>query len=105
MEDKLTKSWSPSKTALIIIVLVIAAPQVPADTSAQKVTEWTCSMHPQIRQPKPGKCPLCFMDLIPVDTGSGQIGERQISFSEDALKLMEIQTSTVERKFVTAEIR
>ncbi len=27
---------------------------------------WTCSMHPQIRQPKPGPCPLCAMDLIPV---------------------------------------
>ena len=25
---------------------------------------WTCSMHPQIRLPKPGKCPLCSMDLI-----------------------------------------
>ena len=26
---------------------------------------WTCSMHPQIRQPQPGKCPLCSMKLIP----------------------------------------
>jgi Cu(I)/Ag(I) efflux system membrane fusion protein len=25
---------------------------------------WTCSMHPQIRLPQPGKCPLCGMDLI-----------------------------------------
>ncbi|WP_368121122.1 heavy metal-binding domain-containing protein, partial [Bacteroides fragilis] len=23
---------------------------------------WTCSMHPQIRQDKPGKCPICGMD-------------------------------------------
>lgn len=27
---------------------------------------WTCSMHPQIRQDKPGKCPICGMDLIPL---------------------------------------
>ncbi len=20
---------------------------------------WTCSMHPQIRLPKPGRCPIC----------------------------------------------
>lgn len=65
---------------------------------------WTCSMHPHIRQPKPGKCPICFMDLVPVDT-SGGAGPREISFSEDALKLMEIQTSPVERKFVDAQIR
>jgi len=25
---------------------------------------WTCSMHPEIRLPKPGKCPKCGMDLI-----------------------------------------
>jgi Cu(I)/Ag(I) efflux system membrane fusion protein len=43
------------------------------------------------------------MDLIPLEMGA--IGERQIEFSEAAKKLMEIETSPVERKFVTAEIR
>lgn len=28
-------------------------------------SHWTCSMHPQIDLPKPGKCPICGMDLIP----------------------------------------
>ena len=69
----------------------------------RQVTMWTCSMHPQIRQPAPGKCPICTMDLIPVDTRL--IGLREIEFSEEAAKLMEIETSIVERKFVTAEIR
>ena len=69
----------------------------------RQVTMWTCSMHPQIRQPAPGKCPICAMDLIPVDTGL--IGLREIEFSEEAAKLMEIETSIIERKFVTAEIR
>jgi Cu(I)/Ag(I) efflux system membrane fusion protein len=46
------------------------------------------------------------MDLIPVsDESSGGQDEREISFSEEAVKLMELQTSTVERKFVKAEIR
>jgi len=27
---------------------------------------WTCSMHPQVRLPKAGKCPICSMPLIPV---------------------------------------
>ncbi len=66
-------------------------------------TVWTCSMHPQIRQGKPGKCPICFMDLIPLE--ESDVGDRQIEFSKAALKLMEIQTSPVERKAVTAEIR
>jgi len=74
--------------------------QAPHD----KQQVWTCSMHPQIRQPKPGKCPICLMDLVPVES-SGQAGPREISFSEDALKLMEIQATPVERKFVEAQIR
>jgi Cu(I)/Ag(I) efflux system membrane fusion protein len=62
-------------------------------------------MHPHIRQPKPGQCPICGMDLIPVTTEDSVVGERQITFSEEALKLMEVQTTLVERKFVEAEIR
>jgi len=62
-------------------------------------------MHPQIRQPKPGKCPICFMDLIPVASEQAEIGPRQISFFKEAIKLMEIETTPVERKFVEAEIR
>jgi len=44
------------------------------------------------------------MDLVPVDS-SGEAGLREISFSKDALKLMEVQTTPVERKFVEAQIR
>ena len=25
---------------------------------------WTCPMHPQVRQPKKGKCPICAMELV-----------------------------------------
>src|SRR5690606_24783743 len=32
---------------------------------------WTCSMHPQIRQNEPGDCPICGMDLIPLEVTSG----------------------------------
>ncbi|MBN2316407.1 MAG: efflux RND transporter periplasmic adaptor subunit [Sedimentisphaerales bacterium] len=66
---------------------------------------WTCSMHPQVRQPKPGKCPICFMDLIPAASEGMEVGEREIAFSNSTVKLMEIQTTPVERKFVDAEIR
>jgi Cu(I)/Ag(I) efflux system membrane fusion protein len=80
--------------------------QVQASESSGKTQQWwTCSMHPQIRQPGPGKCPICGMDLIPVSSSGAELGERQISFSEAAVKLMEITTTPVERKFVTAEVR
>lgn len=70
---------------------------------AKEATIWTCSMHPQIRQQEPGLCPLCNMDLIPAVTGSA--GPRVIEFTEDSKKLMQIQTTPVERRFVQAKIR
>ena len=76
-----------------------------APETAKTVTIWTCSMHPQIRQDHPGKCPICFMDLVPVESSGADIGQRQISFSPEALKLMEVETTPVQRKFVEAEIR
>ena len=72
-------------------------------------TVWTCSMHPQIREEKPGKCRLCKMDLIPITSGDegdeSEHGDRMISFSPEAVKLMEIQTSLVERKEISHEVK
>jgi Cu(I)/Ag(I) efflux system membrane fusion protein len=63
-------------------------------------------MHPQIRMSGPGQCPICGMDLIPADTGDEEaVGERELKLSPAAVKLAEIQTSPVERKYVSVEIR
>jgi hypothetical protein len=29
---------------------------------------YLCPMHPEVRQPSPGKCPKCGMDLLPEGT-------------------------------------
>jgi Cu(I)/Ag(I) efflux system membrane fusion protein len=68
------------------------------------VQKWYCAMHPDIIRDKPGICPKCPMDLVPMPTDSAA-GPRELVVSEEAAKLMEIQTSVVERRFVTAEIR
>ncbi len=55
---------------------------------AESAQLWTCGMHPQVVQEKPGTCPLCGMNLTPLkSTGSGSSnttgeapqGERKIS--------------------------
>jgi Cu(I)/Ag(I) efflux system membrane fusion protein len=75
-----------------------------AETQA-KAQAWTCSMHPQIRLPKKGLCPICNMDLIPASTGEDSGAMRQLTVSENARKLMDIVTAPVERKFVSAVVR
>jgi Cu(I)/Ag(I) efflux system membrane fusion protein len=63
-------------------------------------------MHPQIRESKPGKCRICAMDLIPLESeGDAQAGQRVISFSPEVVKLMEVQTSIVERQAVSVDVR
>jgi len=115
MDRKSIKSWFGNKKVQIAILVLIAFlagymvrsrslhEHEGASANSEKQTVWTCSMHPQIRESEPGKCPLCGMDLIPVTEGGA--GELQIEFSEVAKKLMEIETAAVERKFVTAQIR
>lgn len=62
---------------------------------------WTCAMHPQIRQNKPGKCPICGMDLIPLKTsGSGDeaVDPSAIQLSKEAVALANIQTTVISRQ-------
>ncbi|MBF6611653.1 MAG: NADH-quinone oxidoreductase subunit J, partial [Chloroflexi bacterium] len=33
-------------------------------------TIYTCPMHPQVREESPGQCPICGMDLVPVEVGA-----------------------------------
>ncbi|MDP4267722.1 MAG: efflux RND transporter periplasmic adaptor subunit [Bacteroidota bacterium] len=70
-----------------------------------KGTIWTCSMHPQIRQDKPGKCPICGMDLIPVESNAVKSFANTIELSEDAIQLANIQTTIVKREKPEKEIR
>ncbi len=70
---------------------------------------WTCSMHPQIRMEKPGKCPICGMTLIPLDTStsgnSENIAANEIVMNEEAYQLANIQTTLVEKSSANKEIR
>jgi Cu(I)/Ag(I) efflux system membrane fusion protein len=57
--------------AVLLIALILAI--VPAWAEQNKTTKpegaidyWTCTMHPSVHLPAPGKCPICSMDLVPV---------------------------------------
>ncbi len=65
---------------------------------------WTCSMHPQIRQKEPGDCPICGMELIPVEDNSTDDNPAVIQMSENSIKLANIQTEEVEYAIPEKEI-
>ena len=72
-----------------------------------KAEIWTCSMHPQIQQDGPGQCPLCGMDLIPLDNSmdSEEALPDEVPMSDAAMKLAEIQTYVVKLEKPEKEIR
>ena len=81
------------------------AVKAPADESAAPA-QWTCSMHPQIRQSRPGSCPICGMDLVRATADAGTVdGRRTLSMSASSRALADIQTTAVVRDFPEASVR
>ena len=120
LQNLMRKHWGKLLAAQVLIVFAVgyyvatlvggsaSSDSTPSDPHANHTETtpslWTCAMHPQIRQPKPGKCPLCGMKLVPVTKTAGG-GMRTVNISPAARELMNIQTSPVERRYVTAEVR
>lgn len=75
-----------------------------ADEQGQE-TVWTCSMHPQIRAGEPGKCPICGMDLIPLENSAIGGNPQAVQMSDYAMKLANIQTQQVAATSADRELR
>lgn len=58
---------------------------------------WTCSMHPQVRMDKPGRCPICGMTLIPLS----QLTAEQARIERQG----GLETEPVQRRELFKEIR
>ena len=64
---------------------------------------YTCSMHPQIQNLKPGKCPICFMELTPV-TNINKDEKNTISLTDQQILLGNIKTEVLKQKKTESEI-
>ncbi|SFW83072.1 efflux RND transporter periplasmic adaptor subunit [Chitinophaga sancti] len=58
----------------------------------EKKQTYTCPMHPQIVQDKPGTCPICGMDLVPFDKNNKGAS---LTLSESQIALANITTMVV----------
>ena len=77
------------------------------DAGNNETDEYTCSMHPQVRQDEPGDCPICGMELIPVSDEDDHQEDDPFSFRmrEAHSTWANVQTQRVEAKHAGATIR
>lgn len=82
--------------------------QVSAHAEEGEILYWTCGMHPSVKSDKPGKCPICNMDLVPVHKGEGEAeeeGEVTLRLSPRAQKLAGVRTFEVTYLPLAKEVR
>ncbi|WP_284653189.1 efflux RND transporter periplasmic adaptor subunit [Flavobacterium terrisoli] len=59
----------------------------------KETTFYTCSMDPQVKEDKPGKCPICHMELTPIKQDDSEVN--QISLSKQQIQLGNITTQVI----------
>ena len=91
------------KTLLILLFLfgVFACKNKTKET-AKTETFYTCSMHPQVMQDKPGTCPICHMELIVAKKTN--TAEDEIMLNDEQVRLGNIRTDTIRNGMMGDEL-
>lgn len=75
-------------------------------TVEAKAQIWTCAMHPQIRMDKPGKCPICAMELIPlVQSSTSKMDSGAVHLTKESAELANVLTTIVSTQNPVKELR
>lgn len=88
-----------AKLSIIILIIIglflSCGEQKENDHSAHQGQEnifYTCSMDPQVKENKPGKCPICHMDLTPIQ--NDDIKANELKLSDQQIYLGNITTQS-----------
>ncbi|MCO5170672.1 MAG: efflux RND transporter periplasmic adaptor subunit [Planctomycetes bacterium] len=81
--------------------------QVAAPAPPDATTVWTCSMHPQIRMERPGRCPICGMDLVPITPEGPADGPdgAVVALGAHARAMARVEAVPLEERLLWRELR
>jgi len=66
--------WATCRMNAAASRLTAGATGVSPIAAEPAIEYWTCTMHPEVRQPGPGNCPECNMKLVPKYKGRDELG-------------------------------
>jgi multidrug efflux pump subunit AcrA (membrane-fusion protein) len=103
-----------AKTLLLVLFVAaasaaatwFAARHLPAssavastDATGRKILYYQSPMHPWIKSDKPGKCPICGMNMVPVyENGEGTNTGFGLKLNADSVNVANVQTAPVQRR-------
>lgn len=96
-----------SKWTLLIVICILIISSCKSKTQPTTVDPdiyYTCSMDPQVVESKPGKCPICHMDLTPVKKSTQQENNDEIALSPEQMQLGNIQVDTMKNEFMGSQM-
>jgi membrane fusion protein, copper/silver efflux system len=82
--------------AISMLFVLASCKTKQKETAKANDSYYTCSMHPQVHEGNPGKCPICGMTLIEVKN-NGESMEGGVTLSEQQVQLGNIQVDTIGR--------
>jgi Cu(I)/Ag(I) efflux system membrane fusion protein len=78
-----------------------SGPEHDGHVDVDAAVYYTCSMHPEVREPQPGNCPICRMPLIAV--AKTELRDNEIRLNDRQMELGNIRLDTVRaRRLVQA---
>ncbi len=81
-------------TGFVLLIFILSCKSKNVVESKAPDTYYTCSMDPQVIEYKPGKCPICHMELTAVKKSNGE-NKDEILLSEQQIQLGNIRTDTI----------
>lgn len=89
---------------IALCLLLISSCKSKTEVAANPDVYYTCSMDPQVVESKPGKCPICHMELTAVSKSSQQANDDQLSLSPEQMQLGNIRVDTIGKQMVGNQI-
>src|SRR5688500_9314651 len=91
------RQWSMTFTKLFcitVLLLIFSGCRDKNELLSESDVYYTCSMDPQVIEFRPGKCPVCKMEMTPVKKTS-QTDPNEIKLNDQQIQLGNITTDTI----------